>query len=244
MQRGAEREYWDQDENGVLQALRTSRKGLTENEIELRHREYGYNQLKKKKSVLLIALRQLKNPLLWLLLVTSIVSMFFGDFLDGIIIIILVLLTALVSFIQEFRSEKIVDDLTKKISYKTIVMRNNEKVEIDVKNLVPGDIVYLNIGSKVPADLRLIESQNLEINEAALTGESVPIHKISDPLKEANKIQDYSNYAFAGTIVSDGEALGVVLSTGNQTKLGEMSKEVLHEKPEIEFQKGINKFVS
>ena len=170
--------------------------------------------------------------------------MFFGEIIGGVIILILIFLSALVTFVQEYCSEKIVEDLNKKISHKTIVVRDGEKIEIDVKNLVPGDIVDLDIGSKVPADLRLIESENLEINESILTGESLPVHKISDALKKTDAIKNYKNYAFAGTIVSNGHALGVVLSIGNQTRLGRLSKTVTQEKPQIEFQKGINKFVN
>ncbi len=244
MQKGSELEYWNKTEGDLFRVFKSSRQGLTESEIESRHKEYGYNQLKKKKSFLLLLLRQFKNPLLWLLIVTSVLSMYFGEVLGGTIILVLIFLSAIVSFIQEYRSERIVDDLNKKISHKAIVTRNGEKIEIDVKNIVPGDIINLDVGSKVPADVRLIEAENLEINESILTGESVPVHKVSDVLKKADVDKNYKNYAFAGTIISDGQALGIVLSIGNQTRLGQLSRTVIQEKPQIQFQKGISQFVN
>ncbi|MDE1848672.1 MAG: magnesium-translocating P-type ATPase [Nanoarchaeota archaeon] len=244
MQNEAEVEYWSKNKDEVLTAFQTSQSGLSEREILTRRKKYGYNQLRRKKYVLLILLRQFKNPLLWLLIVASVLSMFFGELIGGIIIITLIVLSALVTFIQEYRSEKIIEDLNKKISHKVIVIRNGEKIETDVKLLVPGDLVHLDIGTKVPADLRIIDAENFEINESVLTGESMPARKISDALSRDDKSGNYQNYAFAGTIVSDGEALGVVLATGNQTRLGKLSKEVVQEKPQIEFQKGISKFVN
>lgn len=244
MQKEVEAEYWKKNEDELFNIFKTSEKGLDEREVELRRKKYGYNQLERKKSIFLIFLRQFKSPLIWLLIITSVVSMYFGELIGSIIIISLVVLSALVSFIQEYRSDRIIEDLNKKISYKTIVIRNNEKSEVDVNYLVPGDLVHLDIGSKVPADLRIIEAKDLEINESILTGESSPVHKISGILKKVDKIQSYLNYAFAGTTISNGEALGLVISIGNQTQIGKLSRQVVQEKPQIEFQKGISKFVS
>ena len=165
-----ETDFWSKKETDVLNALGTSRQGLSSKEVELRKKKYGQNILKKRGYFFPLLWRQFKSPLIWLLIITSIVAMFFGEQTNAIIILVLIFLVSLVSFIQEYRSEKIVEDLNKKISYKTLVIRNNTKEEIDVKDLVPGDIVLLNIGSKVPADIRLIETKNLEINEATLTG--------------------------------------------------------------------------
>lgn len=243
MERGAV-DYWNKKEGEVFELLKTSGSGLTENETESRRKEYGLNEIKRKKSTLLIFLRQFKSPLIWLLIVTSIVSMFFGEIISAIIILVIISLTSLFSFIQEFRAEKTAEDLNKKISYKTIVIRDNEKKEIDVKYLVPGDIVVLNIGDKVPADIRIIESKNLEVDESILTGESLPVHKISTPVKNAGKIQDFKNYVFAGTIIANGEVLGVVISIGEESQIGKLSKEATNERPQVEFQKGIKKFVN
>ena len=238
-------DFWSKKENDVLNYFETSRKGLSSEEAEARKKEYGPNMLKKKAYFLPLLWRQFKSPLVWLLIITSIVAMFFGELTNAIIILALIFLVSLVSFIQEYRSEKIVEDLSKKISYKTLVIRNNAKEEIDARDLVPGDIVVLNVGSKVPADLRLIDTKDLEINEAVLTGESVPALKNSAPLKvKDHKIQEISNYAFAGTIIANGEALGVVISIGEQTEFGKISKEASHERPETEFQKDIRKFVN
>lgn len=238
------KEYWAQNEKELFEIFQTSRKGLSETEVSARQEEYGFNELKRKKSALLIFLRQFKSPLVWLLVATSIISMFFGEIINATIILVMIFLVSLVSFIQEYRSEKTVRDLNGKIAHKTIVIRNDEKTEIDVKNLVPGDIVVLNVGSNVPADLRLLYTKNLEMNEALLTGESVARDKNYTPLKKEAKSEYWTNYAYAGTSVVNGEALGLVIATGEQTQLGLLSKEVSQERPETEFQKGIKRFVT
>lgn len=243
MKKGAEGVYYDKKESELFDALNTSRNGLSEEEVESRRKYYGFNQLKRKKPGIFIFLRQFKSPLIWLLIIVSVISMFFGELISAIIILIIISLTSSFSFIQEYRAERTVIDLNKKISHKTIVIRNNEKIEIDAKNLVPGDIVVLNLGDKVPADLRIIESKNLEIDESILTGESISVHKTSSPIKNAGQIQSYTNYAFAGTIISNGDALGIVISIGNETQVGKLSKELTQPRPEVQFQKGIKKFV-
>jgi P-type Mg2+ transporter len=238
-----EESYWNKSEKELFGIFSTSREGLAEKEVEERRKKYGYNQLKRKKQGLRIFLRQFKSPLVWLLIATSVISMFFGEKINALIILTIIFLISIISFSQEYRSERIVEDLIKKISHNAKVIRQNEKIEIDARDLVPGDIVLLSIGSKVPADLRLIETKNLEINEAALTGESIPVHKTSSLLNKVYKSKYFEDYAFAGTIVSDGEGIGIVLSTGENTELGKLSKETVSERPETEFQKGIKGFV-
>ena len=243
MKKGAEGVYYNKKESELFESLNTSRNGLSEEEIESRRKYYGYNQLKRKKPGIFIFLRQFKSPLIWLLIIVSVISMFFGELISAIIILVIISLTSSFSFIQEYRAERTVLDLNKKISHKTIVIRNNEKIEVDARNLVPGDIVVLNLGDKVPADLRIIESKNLEIDESILTGESISVHKTSSPIKNVGQIQDYTNFAFAGTIISNGDALGIVIHIGNETQVGKLSKELTQPRPEVEFQKGIKKFV-
>ncbi|HTZ42116.1 MAG TPA: magnesium-translocating P-type ATPase [Candidatus Omnitrophota bacterium] len=244
MEKEGEQDYWNKKEQEIFGIFNTSEKGLSNEQIELQKKKYGYNELKRKKPAIFLFFRQFKSPLIWLFIIISIISMFFGELISAVIILIIVSLTSLFSFLQEYRSEKTVSDLNKKISHKAIAIRDNEKIEIDVKELVPGDLIVLNIGDKVPADLRIIESKNLEIDESILTGESVPVRKISSPVKKAARIQDYANYAFEGTIISNGEALAVVLYTGNETQIGKLSKEVVQPRPQVQFQKGIGQFVN
>lgn len=236
-------DYWSKKEEEVLAGLETSRNGLTHEEAEARLKKYGYNALKKKSKTLRIFLKQFKNPLIWILIVTTIISIAFGQLLNSIIILVMILFVSLISFFQEYRSEKTVEDLNKRISHTALVVRDAEKQEVDVKDLVPGDMVVLNLGDIVPADLRIIESKNLEINEAILTGESVPVEKRSQALKLKNpNIRDIGNYAFAGTTIASGEALGVVIATAENTQMGSISKQVSEERPETSFQKGIKNF--
>lgn len=239
-----EENYWSGQRGEVLEKLQSSEKGLSNREAEDRLKKYGFNEIKRKKSVLFIFLRQFKSPLIWLLIITSIISAFFGEIVSAVIILAIIFMTSLFSFIQEFRAEKTVEDLNKKISHKAIVIREGEKKEIDVKYLVPGDIIVLNIGDKVSADLRILESKNLEVDEAILTGESISVHKVSAPVKNAERIQDFKNYVFAGTIIANGDGLGIVIATGEESEIGKLSKKAVEERPQVEFQKGIKKFVN
>ncbi|HTY43930.1 MAG TPA: magnesium-translocating P-type ATPase [Patescibacteria group bacterium] len=239
-----EEDYWSGKKEEVLKKLGSSEKGLSNKEAEERLKKYGYNEIKRKKFAFLIFLRQFKSPLIWLLIIVSIISMFFGEVVSAIIIFVIIFLTSLFSFIQEFRAEKTVEDLNKKISHKRVVIREGEKKEIDVRYLVPGDIIVLNIGDKISADLRVLESKNLEVNEAVLTGESMSVQKVSAPVKKAEKIQDFKNYIFAGTIIANGEGVGIVIATGENSQIGKLSKEVVSERPQVEFQKGIKNFVN
>lgn len=237
-------DFYLKNEFEVLDELESSKDGLKESEVKLRLNRYGHNVLRKKRfRGLFIFLRQFRSPLIWILIGTAIVSMFLGQITSSIIILLMILLGSLLSFYNEYKSEKIVENLNNKIARRTIVLRNGKKSEVYVNELVPGDIVYLNIGSIVPADLRLIDARNLEINESILTGESEAVRKDSSQIKDKiSKIQDFRNYAFMGTIVSSGEGIGVVIRTGNETEFGKISKESIAEKPETEFQKGLAKF--
>lgn len=237
-------EYWLMRSEDVLDKLDTSKEGLSQDEVRKRQKQFGLNVIKRKKlAVLKIFLRQFKSPLIWILIVVSIISIFFGELINAIIIFSMILLSSLLSFFNEYRSEHIIEDLNKKIAHKVIVMRNGEKQEVSVSEIVQGDIVFLSNGSAVPADMRLIEVNDLEVNEAVLTGESVPVRKINGVLigKQSN-LQNMKNYVFAGTIIVNGEGIGVVVKTGDRTEFGRIAQEALSERQETEFQKGIKDF--
>jgi len=237
-------EYWLVKSEVVLNSLDTSKEGLSQEEVKKRQKEFGLNVIKRKKSaILMIFLRQFKSPLIWILIAVSIISIFFGELINAIIIFSMILLSSLLSFFNEYRSEHILEDLNKKIAHKAMVMREGEKQVVSVSEIVPGDIVFFSNGSVVPADIRLVEVNSLEVNEAVLTGESLPVRKISGVLigKQVN-VQNMKNYLFAGTIVVNGEGLGVVVKTGDKTEFGRIAQEALSERPETEFQKGIKDF--
>lgn len=237
-------DFYSKNEYEVLNRLESSKNGLTNEEARLRLKLYGKNVLKKKSyKGLFIFLRQFKSPLIWILIVCAIVSIILGEAANSFIIIIIIIFSGLLGFINEYRSDKIVEDLNKTISHKAIVLRDGKKNEISVSDLVPGDIVFLNIGNIVPADLRLIETKNLEINEAILTGESKTVFKTSILVSEKIKrLSEIKNHAFMGTVVSNGEGVGVVIKTGVSTELGKISKDMIKEKPESEFEKSLTSF--
>ena len=176
-------EYWLVKSEVVLNSLDTSKEGLSQEEVKKRQKEFGLNVIKRKKSaILMIFLRQFKSPLIWILIAVSIISIFFGELINAIIIFSMILLSSLLSFFNEYRSEHILEDLNKKIAHKAMVMREGEKQVVSVSEIVPGDIVFFSNGSVVPADIRLVEVNSLEVNEAVLTGESLPVRKISGVL--------------------------------------------------------------
>ncbi|RLF98964.1 hypothetical protein DRN58_05975, partial [Thermococci archaeon] len=197
-------EYWSLPIEKLLSSLDTSKKGLGEKEAEKRLGKYGHNAIEKKetRSALKIFLSQFKNPLIYILVFATIVAAFVGDKTEAVIILAIVFLNSVLGFFQEYRSEKALEKLRKYIKFKVKVLRNGERAEIEAEKLVPGDIVFLNIGDKVPADIRLIEVQDFSADESVLTGESLPVYKKTEHLKKENpNPQDLINTAFMGTIV-------------------------------------------
>lgn len=219
----------------VTEALKVNPKtGLSTLEAEQRLLQYGLNQLtpKKKKSLIKLFFKQLNDVLIYVLLVaaalTIIASYYEGhvEFTDAIIILMVVFLNAFIGVFQEYKAEKAVEALQKMASPKAIVRRDSVLVEIDSKKIVPGDIVILDAGRYMPADLRLIESSNLQIEESALTGESVASEKQAKALLNDSKITigDQINMAFLSTLVTYGRGEGVVVATGMQTEMGKIAK--------------------
>jgi len=210
----------------TLSILNTSPEGLTRDEAERRLREYGPNELmeSKKKTPLWMFLDQFKDFMILVLIGAAIISGIIGEAVDTIAIMIIVILNAIVGFIQEYRAEKAMEALKLMASPTAVVVRDGVITSIPSRDLVPGDIVILDAGMIVPADMRLIESARLRLEEAALTGESVPVEKIVSPIhEEMPPLGDRRNMAYKGTIVSYGRGKGVVVSTGMETELGRIA---------------------
>ena len=161
--------------------------------------------------------------LIYVLLCAAVVTALLADWVDAVVIIGVVLINAVIGFIQEGKAEKAVDAIRKILSYEALVLRDGGKVSIQVEDLVPGDVVFLHSGDKVPADLRLFQSKDLRIEEALLTGESVPADKSIEPVKIEATLGDRSCMAFSGTMISFGQGSGVVVATGESTELGKVS---------------------
>src|SRR3989338_5526908 len=157
----------------ALRELNTSAKGLSQAEAEQRLKQYGLNEIRegKKVSPWEIFLNQFRSAVLWILIIATFISAFLKEYIDTIVILVIIVLIAVLGFILEYRAEKAIEALKKLASLKATVVRDGQKKEIDAKQLVPGDIIVLETGDKVPADARLLEIFNLQTQEAALTGE-------------------------------------------------------------------------
>lgn len=202
--------------------------GLTSGEAKARLEKYGMNKLegKPKKSLLSLFLAQLKDMLIYVLLGAAVITLFIGEYVDAVIIILVVILNAVIGVVQEAKAEKAVEALQQMTTPRSLVRRDGEAKEINSEEVVPGDIIILDAGRYVPADLRLVESANLQIEESALTGESVPTSKDAGKILEDPKtpIGDKVNMAFMSTLATYGRGEGVVVATAMDTEIGKIAK--------------------
>ncbi len=209
----------------VLKLFETQASGLSIKEAGSRFEKNGPNALpeEKKLSVAILFLHQFKNPLIYILFVALIISFATKHFVDGWIILAVVLISSVVGFLQEYKANQALSKLKQMVQHKAKVLRNGKEVVVAQEKLVIGDIVFLSPGDAVPADARLIESQNFEVIEAALTGESVPSNKSIDVFSEDTPLADRDNMIYLGTVVARGSAKAVVVATGERTELGHIS---------------------
>ena len=202
--------------------------GLSAKEANDRLEKYGENKLKgkPKKSFISLFFAQLKDMLIYVLLGAAVITIVIGEYVDAIIILLVVVLNAVIGVIQEYKAEKAIEALQKMTTPKALIRRNGEVREINSEDIVPGDIIVLDAGRFIPADIRLIESANLQIEESALTGESVPTEKNANAIHEDSKtpIGDKSNMAFMSTLVTYGRGEGVVVGTAMETEIGKIAK--------------------
>ncbi len=213
----------------VFDKLETSEKGLTAAEAGRRLEKEGPNRLPEGKGAgrIEILIHQFKSPLIYILLVAAVVTAFLGEYIDTAVIAAVLILNALIGYIQEFKAEKSMRALQGMVVSNTNVFRNGEEIEIPSEELVPGDIVLLTSGMRVPADLRLFHTTELKIEEAALTGESLPVDKVTSPIDQGGMTPgDQVNMAFMGTIVVSGRAKGIIVATGTRTVLGTIARDM------------------
>ena len=202
--------------------------GLSSTEAASRLTQYGPNELKqtKGKSALMIFVSQFTDLLVLLLIAASIASYFLGEGIDALMIVVIVIMNAVIGFIQEYRVEKAIEHLKQMVTSNQTVYRDGKLFQIPSAQLVPGDLVVLEEGQKVTADIRLIDSISLQTVEAPLTGESTPVSKISEILNGNLSIGDRKNMVFSGTIISAGKGTGIVVSTGMTTEIGKIANMV------------------
>ena len=218
----------------VFQELKTGGKGLTEEEAEKRLNEFGPNEIAddNKISPLRIFFEQFNSFIVYILIAAVIISAALGEKIDTIVIGIILILNAVLGFVQEYRAEKSIEALKKMASLRATVIRNGREKSLDATELVPGDIIILETGVIVPADARLIDLANLETQEAALTGESMPVKKRLDALPEKTPVADMTNMILSGTIITSGRGRAVCTATGMSTEIGKIARLIQEVKPE------------
>ncbi len=219
------KKFYNQKVVDIFDELKTSEKGLSKEEAKNRIDKYGKNVLtgKKSTSIFILFLNQFKDVLVILLLVAAALSLIIGNYIDGSIMITIAVINSVIGLYQEYKAEKIMDSLNDLIKSPSKVLRDEEMSEVDQTELVVGDIVILEEGDKVPADLRLIETFNLRMVEVSLTGESMPQEKHSNHMEGDLPLGDRDNMAYLGTNVASGSAKGLVIATGMDTEMGKIA---------------------
>ena len=219
------KEYYRMTVQEVLDDLGTTTGGLSRDEAEKRRREYGKNELAAEFRVprWLLFLSQFKDLLVIVLIVAAGISFAIGSVRDGTVMLVIVIINAIIGFVQEYKASKIIESLKNLIKSPAKVAIDGELSEISQEELVPGDIVHLEAGDKVPADTRIIESFNLRTDDFSLTGESTPQGKGSNVFREHCVLADRDNMAYMGTTISSGSATSVVVQTGMNTEMGKIA---------------------
>ena len=201
--------------------------GLSTQEVQKRQAKYGFNELqqKKKKTILKMILEQLTDKMIIILLIASILSFILGETLEGIVILVIIGINILISVVQEKKASDALEALRNMNAPQSLVLRNGKKEQILAKDLVPGDIVYLEAGNIIPADIRWIEEHEIQVDESALTGESVPVEKDKTYIgKDEEPLGERKNMGYSSTIISNGTGIGIVTATGMQTEIGTIAK--------------------
>jgi len=202
--------------------------GLSSEEVQKRIETYGKNIItpKEKQSAIVRFLLQFHQPLIYILLAATVVTFFLEEYIDSAVIFAVVLVNAIIGYIQETKALKAINALTKQMSAKATVLRQGKKQEINAEQLVPGDIVFLKSGDKIPADLRLFEIRDLKADESALTGESVAVEKSTAPVPIENLIGDRFSIGFSSTNITYGQGKGMVVATGDDTQVGKIQQSI------------------
>ena len=240
--------YYQKTKKEVLNLLDSSEKGLSQIEAEQRTKEYGLNELKETKKInpFKIFLTQFESFIVYILIIAVIVSILLGyheystkggslllHMAEAIAIFSILIINAIIGFVQEYKAEKSIDALKKLATPKAKVIRNQKTIEIDSKFLIPGDLIIIQEGDKIPADARIIYSKDLEIQESSLTGESNPTSKFSSTINKDIPLADQKNMLFSSTITTRGYAKAIVVKTGMETQIGKIAELIQETKEEL-----------
>ena len=220
------KDAYTKSSDDVIKKLNSSIEGLNNKEASIRLEKYGINEIesKKRKTIIEMIVEQLKDRMILILLLASILSFLLGEYAEGVVILIIIFINALISIIEEKKALDAIEALRNMNAHYTTVIRSGKKKSILTKNVVVGDIVYLEDGNIVPADMRLIEENGLKVNESSLTGESVPVEKDAKSiLDESTTLADRTNMVYSSTIIAYGTALGIVTATAKDTEVGSIA---------------------
>ncbi len=238
-------EFYRSSINDIYRQLETSPSGLTSEEVERRLQLHGYNELQTRVHInpLLIFISQFKSFIIYILLFAVAFSLLIGEYVDSLIILAILLTNAIIGFCQELSAHKSLEALKKISTMQATVLRDGHKRVVAARELVPGDVVQLEAGDKVPADARIIEVVQLNVEEAALTGESVPVEKHNQPIDAEVPLGDRRNMLFSATVIATGNARALVVATGMSTELGKITELVKEAEEELTpLQRRLNQF--
>ncbi|PSB40055.1 magnesium-translocating P-type ATPase, partial [filamentous cyanobacterium Phorm 46] len=236
--------FWSLPADRVLAQVKSTPAGLSSQDAQHHLSEYGANSLKQKQksNSLTLLLNQFKSPIILILIFAAVLSIFLKDAADAIIILAIVLISGFLGFWQEKGATDAVEKLLALVQVKATVLRDGKSQEIPNEEVVPGDIVLLNAGDSIPGDCLILESKDLSVNEAALTGETYPADKLSGVLPAETDLGKRTNILYMGTNVISGTGKAVVVHTGKETEFGKVSERLKLRPPETEFEAGLSKF--
>ncbi|SES30882.1 cation-transporting P-type ATPase [Salipaludibacillus aurantiacus] len=224
-----EQNWYSKDTDETLKEFEVKEsEGLSQDDVSERLNKYGRNELPEEEgeNSFIKFLKHFNDVLIYILLVAAVVTALLGHFIDTAVILLVAIINASIGYFQESKAEKALEGIKNMLSLEANVLRNGEKREVDAAEVVPGDIVYLSAGDKIPADIRLLSADNLKVEEAALTGESTSAEKSTDVLDEDTVLGDRENMAFSGTSVTSGSGHGIVTATGENTEIGKINQSI------------------
>ncbi|MGT2932936.1 cation-translocating P-type ATPase [Streptococcus catagoni] len=238
------KEFWQYNPEELLEKTKSQKDGLSTAEAERRFNEHGDNSLHKDKSLspFLLFMRQLKNPVTIILIFAALVSFFVGDTTESAIIILIILLSAFLSFRQEYTADRSVEELLKLVSVSVEVRRDGKVQKVDTKRLTVGDIITLSAGDLIPSDCALIEGNQLFLDESTLTGETFPVEKVPGKAAATTPLAARKNALWMGTHVVSGQGLALVLNLAKDTEFGKITRALNKRSKSSDFDLGIQKF--